>query len=91
VSVEPSPGARPRLSRKAVFRRDKVRDADLLLLPERILKLNQTGSAIIRRCNGIRTIAEIAGELEVEFHRTGLRGEVEAFLGRMADQGAIEV
>ena len=90
MSVELSPGARPRLSRKVVFRHDQVRHADLLLLPERILKLNPTGGAIIRRCDGVRTIAEIAGELEVEFHRTGLSGAVEAFLGRMAEQGAIE-
>lgn len=81
---------RPRLARKAMLRHDAVRGADLLLLPERVVKLNPTGGAILRRCDGSRTVIEIARELETEFEHTNLAPQVQAFLNRIAEQGALE-
>lgn len=84
------PQDRPRLARVAVLRHDSIRDADLLLLPERVVKLNLTGAAILQRCDGVRTIAEIARELESQFDHTDLVPEVQTFLSRLAGQGALE-
>ena len=39
--------SRPALVRKARLRYEEVRQADLLLLPERVVKLNPTGAAIL--------------------------------------------
>jgi pyrroloquinoline quinone biosynthesis protein D len=81
---------RPRLARKARLRHDSVRDTDLLLLPETVVKLNSTGAAILRLCDGARSIADIARELEAEFDQPNLAPEVETFLRRIAEQGALK-
>jgi pyrroloquinoline quinone biosynthesis protein D len=82
--------SKPRLVRKARLRYEEVRGADLLLLPERVVKLNPTGAAILRLCDGERTVVEIVHELEAQFARTGLEPEVLQFLDRVSEQGWIE-
>lgn len=81
---------RPRLARKAMLRHDPVRDADLLLLPEKVVTLNPTGAAILELCDGNRTVAEIARQLEARFEHPNLEPEVRAFLARISEQGAFE-
>ncbi len=39
--------SKPRLVRKARLRYEEVRKMDLLLLPERVVKLNPTGATIL--------------------------------------------
>lgn len=75
----------PRLSVGAVVRRDRVRDEDQLLMPERIVRLNPTGAAILRCCDGRRRVAEVVRALEERFGVTGIGPDVDAFL---ADFGA---
>lgn len=77
----------PRLVPKAMLKRDKVRDADLLLLPERVVRLNASGAAILRLCDGTRTVRELVDRLEEEFGATGLIDEVLTFLDDAHDQG----
>ena len=52
----------------------------VLLYPEGMVKLNQSAGEIMTRCDGRRSIAEIAVELETAFNATGLEGEVTAFV-----------
>lgn len=80
-------GSRPRLVPKAMLKRDKVRDADLLLLPERVVKLNTSGAAILRLCDGSRTVGELVALLEEEFDTSGLTDDVLTFLNDARDQG----
>lgn len=80
-------GSTPRLVPKAMLKRDKVRDADLLLLPERVVRLNASGAAILRLCDGTRTVRELVDRLEEEFGATGLIDEVLTFLHDAHDQG----
>lgn len=80
-------GSRPRLVPKAMLKHDKVRDADLLLLPERVVKLNTSGAAILRLCDGSRTVRELVDRLEEEFGATGLTDDVLTFLRDARDQG----
>ncbi len=80
----------PTLARKARLRYEEVRKTDLLLLPERVVKLNATGAAILRLCDGNRTVREIARELESQYKRNGLEPEVLDFLQRVSKQGWIE-
>ena len=80
-------GSTPRLVPKAMLKRDKVRDADLLLLPERVVRLNTSGAAILRLCDGTRTVRELVERLEEEFGATGLIDEVLTFLNDARDQG----
>lgn len=82
--------SRPTLVRKARLRYEEVRKVDLLLLPERVVKLNATGAAILHLCDGKRTVREIARELETRYGRNGLEREVLEFLQKVSERGWIE-
>jgi pyrroloquinoline quinone biosynthesis protein D len=82
--------SKPALVRKARLRYEEVRKTDLLLLPERVVKLNPTGAAILRLCDGSRTVQEIAKQLETRYGRKNLEAEVLAFLRQVAGQGWVE-
>jgi pyrroloquinoline quinone biosynthesis protein D len=71
------------------LRYDQVRSAELLLLPERVIKLNSSGAAVLRLCNGQRTAAEIVQELQRRYDRPD-SAEVAGFLARLTEQGALE-
>ena len=82
--------SRPSLARKARLRYEEVRQTDLLLLPERVVKLNPTGAAILRLCDGHRTVREIVQELESRFGQAGLENDVLEFLSNVSVQGWVE-
>ena len=82
--------SRPKVSRKARLRYEEVRQIDLLLLPERVVKLNATAAAILRLCDGNRTVREIAEELEARFDQSGLTGDILEFLQNASEQRWIE-
>jgi len=82
--------SRPSLARKARLRYEEVRQTDLLLLPERVVKLNPTGAAILRLCDGRRTVREIVEELESRFGQAGLENDVFEFLRNVSAQGWVE-
>ncbi|WP_223838435.1 pyrroloquinoline quinone biosynthesis peptide chaperone PqqD [Saccharopolyspora pogona] len=77
---EPDLTATPRLATKAMLKHDSVRDAELLLLPERVVHLNASGAAILRLCDGSRTVRQVVSQLEHDFEATGLANDVVAFL-----------
>lgn len=83
--------SKPSLARKARLRREEVRQVDLLLLPERVVKLNPTGAAILRLCNGERTVEEIVQELESQYDQSGIEKDVLEFLQRGSEQGWIDI
>lgn len=80
---------KPRLVGKARLRHDTVRGADMLLLPERVVKLNASGGAILGLCDGERTVNQIVAELETRFDTTGLEPDVLAFLIDATSRGWI--
>ncbi len=82
--------SRPALARKARLRYEEVRQTDLLLLPERVVKLNPTGAAILRLCDGQRTVREIVRELESRFGQAGLEHDILEFLRNVSAQGWVE-
>lgn len=60
---------------------ETAQDAWVLLYPEGMVKLNQSGGEILRRCDGQRSVAEVVAELEQAFEQHGLSGDVCDFLG----------
>jgi pyrroloquinoline quinone biosynthesis protein D len=64
-----------------------VRGADLLLMPERAVKLAGAGGRILRLCDGVRTVADIIAELGETFPDAPLDHEVPAFLERVREEG----
>ncbi|GAA0950286.1 pyrroloquinoline quinone biosynthesis peptide chaperone PqqD [Nonomuraea longicatena] len=57
---------RPELSRSAVLRHCPIREAELLIVPERIVVLNDEAAEIVALCDGDRTVAEIVAEFPPE-------------------------
>ena len=74
---------RPRLARQARLEWDPVRERQVLLAPEGILVLNQTGANILGLCDGERTVVEIVDELGGRYDRV-VGDEVRDFLARLA-------
>lgn len=88
---EPDLTATPRLVTKAMLKHDSVREAELLLLPERVVRLNASGAAILRLCDGSRTVQQVVSQLEHDFEATGLANDVMAFLQDACGQGWVVV
>ncbi|TMQ90737.1 pyrroloquinoline quinone biosynthesis peptide chaperone PqqD [Actinomadura soli] len=78
---------RPALDKSVMLRHDRVRDADLLLMPERAVRLSGTGGRILRLCDGSRTVDDIVAELGESFPDAPLADEVPAFLERVRAEG----
>lgn len=56
----------PKLAAKARLRFDRHSGKHLLVYPERGLELNASAAAIVRRCDGTRTLRAIALEVAAE-------------------------
>ncbi|MQY39747.1 Coenzyme PQQ synthesis protein D [Streptomyces sp. RB17] len=78
---------RPTLARGVVLRRDPVRDADLLLLPERVVVLDGSADAVLRLCDGVRDAAAVVAELAVRHPAAPVAVEVPEFLNRLRKEG----
>ncbi|WP_168122879.1 pyrroloquinoline quinone biosynthesis peptide chaperone PqqD [Paenibacillus sp. HB172176] len=82
---------RPRLRSPGRMKYDTARQTELLLLPERIVELNEAAGAILRHCNGQRTIAQIIEELQQQYGQRGLEEDIMAFFSEAAERGWLEV
>ncbi len=78
---------RPAVAPALVLRHDPVRQADLLVMPERIVLLKGEAAAVLRLCDGSRTVTEIVGELREEFPGAPVADDVAEFLGQVRAEG----
>lgn len=84
---------RPRLASRARLKFDTVANQEMLLFPEAALLLNETGAAIVRLCDGARSIDQMVDDLAVQFRgadRDALRLEVESFLEAIRARGLLQ-
>lgn len=81
---------RPMLRRPGRMKYDKARQSDLLLLPERVVELNEAAGAILWLCDGQRTIAQMIEELESKYGQNGLKDDIVEFLASAAERGWLE-
>ena|ERR1700758_4098298 len=90
LSESDSESARPTL--RALFRLqfEPAQDAFVLLYPEGMVKLNQSASEIIKRCDGTRGVKQLVAEVESTFNRVGLAHPVNAFLAEATARGWVE-
>ncbi|MFE7269204.1 pyrroloquinoline quinone biosynthesis peptide chaperone PqqD [Streptomyces sp. NPDC057623] len=89
MSAPAVPGTdwRPRLSPAIVRRHDPVRDADLLLLPERVGVLTGSAAAVVGLCDGTRRVDDIVEVLTDAFPGAPVAAEVPPFLARLREEG----
>ena len=76
----PSDTARPAIAHGMRLQWEAAQDAHVLLYPEGMVKLNGSAGAIMSRCDGMRTVADIVMDLERAYGATGLAADVRAFL-----------
>jgi pyrroloquinoline quinone biosynthesis protein D len=96
--IDPLPGpapadagaGRPRLASHARLTFDEARQKYVLLTPEAVSVLNDTGAAVLRLCDGQRTLAEIMAELRGRYNHVP-EHEVERFLGLLAARRSVEI
>jgi len=86
-----SQSSRPAISRRFRLQWEPAQNAHVLLYPEGMVKLNTSASEILKRCDGVRSIAEIVADLEQAFNRTGLADDVDAFVVMAMQQGWVEL
>ena len=83
-----SPESVPSLWRLARLQFDPVRNQRVLLYPEGVVLLNDTGAAVLDLCDGRRSVAEIAGILGERFN-CDVQADVLDYLTGLADQALV--
>ena len=84
---------RPRLASRARLKFDPIAQQEMLLFPEAALALNETGAAILRLCDGSRSISEIVDQLSKTYDnadRDALTREVMDFLATIRTRGLLQ-
>ena len=81
-----SASTQPRIGTGFRLQWEPVQNCHVLLYPEGMVKLNGSAGQIMMRCNGVRSVAEIAGELEEAFSASNLQPDVLAFVEMAAKQ-----
>ncbi|WP_197031407.1 pyrroloquinoline quinone biosynthesis peptide chaperone PqqD [Bacillus sp. UNC438CL73TsuS30] len=94
----------PKLATKARLKFDKVRGKQLLLLPERVVVLNETAASILTLCDGSRSVHTIAEALRSSLQAgtdkmstdalpdlNEMKEDISEFLREMEDQGWVVI
>ncbi|GAA0494181.1 hypothetical protein GCM10008986_20890 [Salinibacillus aidingensis] len=68
----------PKLSTKGRLKYDQIREKHLLLLPEKVVVLNETAASILALCDGNETIHTITGKLRDSLMEGSENTETEA-------------
>jgi len=82
---------KPAIGRGFRLQFEPAQNAHVLLYPEGMVKLNTSAGEILRRCDGVRTMAEIVADLEQTFATTGLAGDVGTFVSMAVEKGWLEI
>lgn len=85
-----TPSSVPAIWRLARLEFDQVRQQRVLLYPEGVVLLNDTGAAILDLCDGRRSIAEIAAVLE-ERYRCDVTADVIEYLSQLVERELVRV
>ncbi|HXZ58574.1 MAG TPA: pyrroloquinoline quinone biosynthesis peptide chaperone PqqD [Steroidobacteraceae bacterium] len=75
-----SASARPAIAHGLRLQWEPAQEAHVLLYPEGMVKLNGSAGAILARCDGVRTLAEIVADLERTYGAADLGDDVAAFV-----------
>jgi pyrroloquinoline quinone biosynthesis protein D len=85
-----TPASVPSLWRLARLDYDHVRRQRVLLYPEGVVLLNDTGAAILDLCDGRRSVGEIAATLGERYH-CDVTADVIEYLSGLTEQQLVRV
>jgi pyrroloquinoline quinone biosynthesis protein D len=83
--------ARPAIAAGMRLQWEPAQEAHVLLYPEGMVKLNGSAGAIMSRCDGVRTVADIVADLERTFNLTGIAGDVRSFVALALERRWLEL
>ena len=83
--------ARPAIGHGFRLQWEPAQNAHVLLYPEGMVKLNASAGAILSRCDGERTLAQIVADLESTFGTSGLTDDVAAFVSMAVGKSWLEL
>jgi len=86
-----SESSRPVIGQGFRLQWESAQDAHVLLYPEGMVKLNPSAAAILTRCDGARTLADIITDLERTYSAEGLRNDVLAFVTVAVERNWLEL
>lgn len=91
MSDAPDESIVPRLRRGVKFRFDQVRDAWVLLAPERLFLPDAPAVEVLKLTDGARTLGAIIDDLAARFAapRATIAADVIALLRDLAEKGAV--
>ena len=83
--------ARPGIAEGLRLQWEPAQEGHVLLYPEGMVKLNRSAAAILTRCDGTRTVAEIVADLERAYCAAGLSSDVCAFVTFAVERAWLEL
>jgi pyrroloquinoline quinone biosynthesis protein D len=86
-----SSSAKPAITRGMRLQWEPAQEAHVLLYPEGMVKLNGSAGAILSRCDGVRSVADIVADLERTYGMQGLGEDVAAFMALALDKQWLEL
>jgi pyrroloquinoline quinone biosynthesis protein D len=88
-----SAASKPALPRHIKLRRDAARNAWTILAPERVFTPDAIAANVLRLCDGMRTVEDIAAELAQSYNapRERILADVTSMLQELADKGVVQV
>jgi len=84
--------SRPELPRHIKLRHDAGRGKWLVLAPERVFEPDDIAVAVLKLCDGVRTVDDIVAELAKEYNapKEEIVSDVVAMLQDLADKGVVK-
>jgi pyrroloquinoline quinone biosynthesis protein D len=83
--------SRPAIAAGMRLQWEAAQEAHVLLYPEGMVKLNASAGAIMSRCDGVRTLADIVTDLESTFGLNGIAADVRAFVALALERQWLEL
>ncbi len=84
--------SRPALPPHIKLRHDAGRGKWLVLAPERVFEPDEIAVAVLKLCDGVRSVDDIASELAKEYNapREEIVSDIVAMLQDLADKGVVK-
>jgi pyrroloquinoline quinone biosynthesis protein D len=84
-------GSRPALPRHIKLRHDAARDRWTILAPERVFSPDAIAVAVLKLCDGSRTVEDIAVELSQSYNapKERILADILSVLQELADKGVV--
>lgn len=83
--------ARPTIGGGFRLQWEQAQEGHVLLYPEGMVRLSRSAAAILTRCNGERTVADIVTDIERAYATTGLSADICAFIALALDRCWVEL